>query len=132
MKVSAAIKNKFNQNEIIVQTNGDAKEIKISPKPAGYGSSVNGAELLLLSLATCFCNDIYREANKRNISVSEVEIVFTGDFGGEGESGTNFQYRVNVKSDAASEEIEELIKYTDNIAEIHNTLRKGLNITLIK
>lgn len=131
MKVSAAISNKFNQNEIIVQTNGDSKKINISPKPAGYGSSVNGAELLLLSLATCFCNDIYREAAKRNITVSEVEVVFTGDFGGEGESGSNFQYKVNVISNAAPEEIEALIKYTDNIAEIHNTLRNGLAVTLI-
>ena len=131
MKVSAVIKNKFHQHEIVVQTNEDSKEISIAHKPAGYGSSVNGAELLLLSLATCFCNDIYREAAKRNIEVSEVEVVYTGDFGAEGEPGSNFQYRANVIANAASEEIEALIKYTDSIAEIHNTLRKGLDITLI-
>ena len=132
MRVSASINNTFNQHEIVVQTNSDSKEINISPKPEGYGSSVNGAELLLLSLATCFCNDIYREAVKRNISVTEVEVVVTGDFGGEGEPGSNFQYRANVIANAAPGEIDALIKYTDNIAEIHNTLRKGLNITLIK
>ncbi len=132
MRVSASINNKFNHHEIAVQTNEKSKKINISPKSSGYGSSINGAELLLLSLATCFCNDIYREAAKRNIDVSEVEVVFTGDFGGEGEPGSNFQYRANVISNAAPEEIDNLIKYTDNIAEIHNTLRKGLNITLIK
>ena len=91
MRVSASINNTFNQHEIVVKTNSASKEINISPKPEGYGSSVNGAELLLLSLATCFCNDIYREAVKRNISVTEVEVVVTGDFGGEGEPGSNFQ-----------------------------------------
>ena len=130
MKISASIKNSFHQNEIVVQTDEDAKVMAIAPKPAGYGSSVNGAELLLLSLATCFCNDIYREAVKRDIAVSEVEVVFTGEFGKEGEPGSDFQYKANVVTDAPAEVIEELIKHTDNIAEIHNTLRKGVNIIL--
>lgn len=102
------------------------------PKSSGYGSSVNGAELLLLSLATCFCNDIYREAAKRNISVSEVEAEFTGDFGAEGEPGSNFQYKPVIKSDATQQQLKELIKHTDAIAEIHKTLRQGLSIKLLK
>ena len=89
-----------------------------------------GGELLLLSLATCFCNDIYREASNRNITVSGVEVEFTGEFGAEGESGSNFTYTANVMSDAPPADIEALINYTDQIAEIHNTLRKGLSITL--
>ena len=132
MRVSAILKNQFNQHDITVQTNDDAKEIKIDSKPSGYGSSVDGAKLLLLLLASCFCNDIYREASKRNIIVSEVEVVFTGDFGGKGEPGSNFQYKANVISDASSEESNDLINATDRIAEIHNTLKKGLNITLVK
>ncbi len=84
----------------------------------------------MLSLATCFCNDIYREAVKRNIMISAVEVTFAGEFGGEGEPGYNFSYKTNVVSDAPAPVIEELIRYTDEVAEIHNTLRKGLNITL--
>ena len=131
MKISATIKSKFEQHEITVQTNESAKEIHIAPKPSGFGSSINGGELLLLSLATCFCNDIYREAGKRNIAVSGIEVECTGDFGADGEPGSNFRYKVNVISDAPAVEIQELISHTDQIAEIHNTLRKGLNITLI-
>ena len=132
MKVSASLKNKQNTNEIILTTNSDSKTILIPSKSTGYGSSVNGAELLLLSLATCFCNDIYREAVKRNITVTEVNVEFSGDFGAEGEPGTNFQYRPVIKSDAAPEQLEELIRHTDAVAEIHKTLRQGLNITLLK
>jgi len=99
-------------------------------KIAAYGSSINGGELLLLSLATCFCNDIYREAAKKNISVSGVEVGFTGEFGGEGEPGFNFQYKAKVISTAPAEDVDALILHTDQIAEIHNTLRKGINITL--
>ena len=130
MKISASIDSKLNHHHITVQTNDAAKEVNIAPKSTGYGSSVNGGELLLLALATCFCNDIYREAAKRNIKVSGVEVDFTGEFGKDGEPGSNFQYKANVTSDAPANVIKELIEHTDQIAEIHNTLRKGLNITL--
>lgn len=132
MKVAAHIKSELNVHEITVQTNESEKEITIAPKATGYGSSVNGAELLLLSLATCYCNDIYREANKRNIIVSGVEVKFDGDFGADGEPGSNFQYSVQLTSDAPKEVIDELIDATDKIAEIHTTLRKGIAITLKK
>ena len=130
MKMSATIKNTFHHHEAIVQTNDDAKAVQIPSKSSGFGSSVNGGELLLLALATCFCNDIYREAAKRNMTVSEVEVVCTGEFGAAGEPGTNFQYKATVVADATAEEIDALIKHTDKVAEIQNTLRKGLSITL--
>ena len=130
MTISATIKSSFNHHDISVHTNGASQSVVISPKPFGYGSSVNGGELLLLALATCFCNDLYREAAKRNISIDSVEVVCTGEFGGEGEPGSNFQYKAVVASSATSKEIEDLIRHTDKVAEIHNTLRKGLSITL--
>src|ERR1700760_3424107 len=122
MKISATVKSELNQHEITVQTNDVAKEINIAPKTTGFGSSVNGAELLLLALATCFCNDIYREAAKQNITVTGVEVDFTGEFGADGEPGSNFSYTANVISNAPAEVINELIAHTDRIAEIHNTL----------
>ena len=85
----------------------------------------------MLSLAVCFCNDLYREAKKRNLVLNGAEVTVSGEFGAEGEPGKNFQYRAKVKSDADPKEIEELIKHTDSVAEIHNTLRNGLNIALI-
>ena len=124
MLMSATIKSSLNQHEVEVQTNGAAKQINIAAKATGYGSSINGGELLLLSLATCFCNDIYREAAKRNIAVDGVDVEVTGEFGAEGEPGYNFQYKAKVTSDAPQQEIDALIAYTDQVAEIHNTLRR--------
>ncbi len=132
MEVSATIKSSFNRHEVEVQTNGAAKQMHIAAKSTGYGSSINGGELLLLSLATCFCNDFYREAAKRNIAVYEVEVEVTGEFSAEGDPGFNFQYKAKVTSSAPQEEIDALIAYTDQVAEIHNTLRKKLNVKLIK
>jgi len=130
MQISASVKSSFNQHTVFVETNGDSKAIGIKAKANGYGSSINGGELLLLALATCFCNDIYREAGKRKIAVSEVEVICRGEFGSEGEPGKNFIYKAKVIADAPDEIIDEMIRYVDSIAEVHNTLRKGINVKL--
>jgi uncharacterized OsmC-like protein len=77
----------------------------------------------MLALATCFCNDIYREAGKRGIAVEQVEVEVEGQFAAEGEPGTGITYRTRVVADASEAEIRDLIEHTDRIAEIHNTLR---------
>ena len=132
MRISATIKSAHNQHDAVVQTNDSAKEMNIAVKPTGLGSSVNGGELLMLSLATCFCNDIYREAAKRNMEITGVEVEVMGEFGAESEPGFNFQYKANVTANAPDEEIADLVAHTDKVAEIHNTLRKGIEITLTK
>lgn len=132
MKVSAIVKSSLDHHEIVVQTNGHEKVMQISTRSSGYGSSINCGELLMLSLATCFCNDIYREAANRNLQISGVEVIVNGEFGTEGKPGTNFTYSAKVASDEPEFEIDELIKYTDQIAEIHNTLRKGVSVKLSK
>lgn len=72
MLISAGINNSVGKNAIEVSTNQILKEINIPGKPQGYGSPVNGGELLFLALATCYCNDVYREAAKRNMKVDAV------------------------------------------------------------
>jgi uncharacterized OsmC-like protein len=131
MQISAKIQSRFHSQDTILQTNDLAKKLSIPVKPTGYGSAVNGGELLLLALATCFCNDLYREAAKRNIVLSAVDVECTGEFGAEGEAGTNFQFTANVSADAPPAAIEELIRATDQVAEVHNTLRKGVEVKLI-
>ena len=57
--------NSHAQHHVTLTTDAKAHSIVIAPKAEGNGSSTNGGELLLLALATCYCNDIYREAAKR-------------------------------------------------------------------
>jgi uncharacterized OsmC-like protein len=131
MQISASINSTLNENVVAVQTNETSQKVALPVKATGLGSSVNGGELLMLSLAVCFCNDLYREAKKRNLVLTKVEVVVSGEFGGEGEPGKNFQYKTNIASDSDEKEIKDLIRHTDTVAEIHNTLRKGMNITLL-
>lgn len=131
MNISATIKNSFEKNDIIVKTEDSRQSIAISSKQGGLGSSVNGGELLFLALATCFCNDLYREASKRKMILESVEVTVSGQFGKEGEPAKEISYIANVTTKNHSQnEIAELIKLVDNIAEIHNTLRKGIAVEL--
>ena len=132
MHISASVWNSNRQNKVTVNTNDSSKELAIPHKPEGKGSSVNGGELLFLALATCFCNDIYREAAKRGMEVTSVKVDVSGEFGGEGEPGSNIQYEVKVVADAPDDEVRDLIAYVDKIAEVHNTLRAGTPVTLLQ
>ncbi len=131
MNISATIKNSFQQNDISVKTENIEKNISIQSKTDGFGSSVNGGEMLFLALATCFCNDLYREAAKRKMILDFVEVTVSGEFGKEVEPALKISYKAKVKAKNHTEnEISELIKFVDGIAEIHNTLRKGINVVL--
>lgn len=130
MKIKASIINHQNTNKVLLQTNDKVHSIIIPPKAIGFGSSANGGELLFLSLAACYTNDIYREANKRGIAVHKIEVEVNGDFGLEGEPAKNISYNVEVTADANEETINELIYTTDKLAEIHNTLRTINAVTL--
>jgi organic hydroperoxide reductase OsmC/OhrA len=130
MRITARVENCRNQHEVILATNNYIQSIHIPSKPDGFGSSVNGGELLFLALATCYCNDIYREGAKRGITVETVEVEVAGDFGAEGAAATNVTYRARVTARADEEAIRELMIHTDQVAEIHNTLRTATQVTL--
>lgn len=130
MKISARVTNSLGQHHATVTSNGRDRDIPIPPRDSGYGSSINGGELLFLAMATCYCNDLYREAAKRDISVHRVEVHVEGDFGAEGEPATNVRYRARVEADASETEIRNLMLHTDTVAEIQNTLRGKTPVAL--
>ncbi len=131
MKITATVDNSFNQNTVKVQTNDTIQELTIPSKSTGLGSSVNGGELLCLALATCFCNDIYREAKKKNMNITRVTVEASAEFAAEGAAGYNIYYQTKIEGDASEEELAELIRHTDQVSEIQNTVRAGVNVTLL-
>lgn len=130
MRISAKVQNSMGQHHVTLRTNDSSHAIEIPPKPAGFGSSANGGELLFLALATCYCNDVYREAAKRGIQVEGVEVEVEGDFGAEGSPAKNVTYRARIKAHADQVDIMELMRHTDRVAEIQNTLRVETPVTL--
>ena len=105
MKISARIESSRGQHHVALTTNDQAHSIQIEPKSSGFGSSANGGELLFLALATCYCNDLYREAAKRGLNVERVEVAVDGEFGAEGDPARNVTYRAKVWSPAPAEAI---------------------------
>jgi organic hydroperoxide reductase OsmC/OhrA len=123
LKISAKVENSQGHHQVMLSSNNFAHSLVIPPKPRGFGSSASGGELLFLALATCFCNDIYREAAKRGLKVEHVEVEVEGEFPAEGEPAKNVSYRAKVTAQASEAQIRELMTQTDRVAEIQNTLR---------
>ncbi len=85
---------------------------------------------MFLALATCYCNDIYREAAKRGVEVITVEVRVEGEFGAAGEPAKNVAYSAKVSAHASEEVILDLMKHTDTMSEIQNTLRVSTPVEL--
>lgn len=130
MRISAHVNSSTRKHDVLLKTNESSHSLAIPPKPSGGGSSTNGGELLFLALATCYCNDIYREAAKRGMKVVAVEVGVEGEFAGVGEPAQNITYSAKVSAEAPEDAIRELMMYTDGVAEIQNTLRLGLPVRL--
>jgi uncharacterized OsmC-like protein len=130
MKIRAFVKNMKDMHHVLVSTNEDQKSLEVDPKTGGRGSSVNGGEFLFLSLATCYCNDVFREAESMNVVVHDLEVDVTGEFGGRGDPAAGVSYDVKISADASAEKIEALLRLTDTVAEIQNTMRIAVPVQL--
>lgn len=130
MKISARLENSHQSHRTSVSTNDSTQELTIPGKAEGQGSAVNGGELLMLALATCFCNDIYREAAKKGMEITKVSVEVSGEFGAAGEPGRHFTYSAKLEGNATDEELKALLLHTDHVAEIQNTLRTGVAVVL--
>ena len=84
MEISAVLRNSGGDQVVTVRTESNERPLSIPAKDAGQGSGVNGGELLMLALATCYCNDLYREAVRLGITLDAVEVEATARFPGVG------------------------------------------------
>ncbi len=101
-----------------------------SPDAGGQGMGFDGRQLLLLALGACYANDIFREADKRDIEVLGVRVVVECDWIGDPQHAENVRFSTRVEAAAGEDEIMELIRHVDEIAEVHNTLRHGIDVEL--
>ena len=86
--------------------------------------------MLFLSLATCFCNDVFREAASAGLTIDDVEVKVRGRFGGRGDPAREIRYSIRVQSPDDATLVEALMRDTDQVAEVQNTLRLGLPVIL--
>lgn len=130
MQVSATVSNSPGQHMVAVRTEDNSQSLAVPAKADG-GSGVNGGEFLMLALATCYCNDLYREAGRLGISLQHVEVEASATFAGAGLAASDVRYRAKVASTASPKAVAQLLRETDAVAEVHNTLRKGVAVQLL-
>ncbi len=101
------------------------------PSAAGGGGlGFNGGQLLYLSIAACWSNDLYREAATMGIELDGVEITVDGDFPARGSGSTPISVDLVVRSAASEDRIRELIAEVERVAEIPRAIREGPPITV--
>jgi len=131
MEISATVTNSASAHEATVRTGTVSQSLAVPAKATGLGSSVNGGEFLMLALATCYCNDLYREAARLGIPIQGTQVEATAEFSGVGLAATNIRYRAIVNSSANAEAVSRLLRETDAVAEVHNTVRAGVPVELL-
>ncbi len=130
MRVEAKITSSRDVNQIRLTSGERSSILVIPPKESGFGSSASGGELLLLALATCYCNDAYREAGKLGIEVSGIDVECSAEFPKEGQPASGITYSARITAKASEAQIRELAMLTDRQAEIHATVRQAIEVAL--
>ncbi|MBS0393799.1 MAG: OsmC family protein [Proteobacteria bacterium] len=128
MRISASVRSSRAAHDVSVCTAAAARTLAVPARSPAGGSSINGGEFLMLALATCYCNDLYREAERRGIPLDAVEVEAAGEFDGVGLAARNVRYRARIASGRPQSETLQLLKETDAVAEVHNTLRAGVPV----
>lgn len=132
MQIAATVVSSAAHHEVTVRTGHTIRSLPVAPKESGFGSSVNGGEFLMLALATCYCNDLYREAERLGIPIQGAEVEASGEFPGVGLAASNISYRAKVRSSAPVGDVQRLLRETDAVAEVHNTIRSGVPVRLVQ
>lgn len=99
-----------------------------TPEGVTVEAPFTGAHLLHLAAAGCVLNDVYREAETLDIAVRGVRLEAWGDFDVTTWSSTGIRYLVDVDTDALPDELDELLRRVDGVAEIPKAIRAGASV----
>ena len=105
----------------------------VTDRPAtagGGGLGFNGGQLLYLSIAACWSNDLYREAATMGIYLDGVEITVEGAFEGRGASSGPITVDIAVRSSAPEAQVRELLAEVERVAEIPKSIIDGTPIAM--
>ncbi len=117
------------QHDVQLSTGDRTSNVEIPPKPTGFGSRATGGELLMLALATCYCNDIDREAAKLRIEVSRLRGV-QRRVPAEGQPAKDITYTARITGKASEQQLRDLAAQADRVAKIQNTVRSAIPVVI--
>ena len=98
-------------------------------KAGGVGLGFNGGELLALAIGGCFCNDLQVLADERGVTIAELRIAVTLDFGGVPSRTTAARMDVECQL-ADGSDASELIGMAKELTNIGNSLQAGIPVEI--
>ncbi len=102
-----------------------------SERSGGSGRGFGAGELLRLAIGACYAISLQREATRRGIALTRVEIDVQAAWAGDPERAEHMRCIVAVDAEASATEIGELIRHADQTAEVTNSVRAGTPVTVI-
>lgn len=98
-------------------------------KAGGTGLGFNGGELLALALGGCLCNDIHYVADEMGLTVTDLQVTASVDFGGEPLIARAARMTVDCKLEDGGD-TSELIARAKARSAIANSVRAGIPVTI--
>ena len=95
----------------------------------GMGVGFNGGELLALAVGGCFCNDVQALADEMGVTVADLSVSVSIDFGGTPSRATDVRMEVNCKLDDGIDPAP-LIERAKRLTTIGNSLRSGVPVEI--
>ena len=96
----------------------------------GMGLGFNGGQLLGLSIAGCFANDLHALARGRGVKLASVAIDVTVTFEGDPSLATGAQMNAWIETDDPAVDSARLVREAEQITTISNSLRRGFPVTI--
>ncbi len=94
--------------------------------------TLSGGHLLHLAVAGCLFNDILREAGKRGVTLTELQITAEGGFAGEPLCSTGVSYSVAIAGEAPDAELHILVAACQQASAVAQSLRRGTAVTALE
>jgi hypothetical protein len=88
-----------------------------------------GAHLFHLAAAGCVLNDLFREAGRLGIVLDGALVRARGGFDTVTWTSTGVVYEVELASSAVDDEVAELLRVVDEVAEIPRAFRAGTTVS---
>lgn len=96
-----------------------------TPDGVTVEAEFTGAHLLHLAVAGCVLNDIYREAPEFGVTVDGVRVSAEGEFDPTSWRTNGITYVVELDTEANAEQLGELLRRVDDVAEIPRAIQAG-------
>jgi uncharacterized OsmC-like protein len=102
-----------------------------TPEGVSVQVEFTGGHLLHLAAAGCVLNDLYREAAALGLELIGVRVSAAGGFNTETWESTGISYSVQIDSPASNEQLTNLLRIVDQVAEIPRAIRTGAPVQRI-